>query len=276
MIAPLVLLASATFASAGNPYLGFNLPNIDSQIVGGADARKGEFPWHVSLQWGDGTSTRHLCGGAILSSRWILTAGHCVMAVPNYGTFVVKAGKHRLDLLEETEQTVRVESSYIHPKYPGNVAPYDIALLKLERNLVQTYAVATISLPKPDTVPEGHSTLSGWGVMLNSDGAQVMPKTLQTFDVPIVDLKTCSDAVEYLAGYSPVHETNVCTGPLTGGYSACSGDSGGPLIQRDDEHIYVIGVTSWTVMPCGMKGAPSVYTRVSAHIDWIEQIMATK
>ena len=35
----------------------------------------------------------------------------------------------------------------------------------------------------------------------------------------------------------------------------------------------VIGVVSWGFIPCGSVGAPSVYTRVSAHIDWINSIM---
>lgn len=31
----------------------------------------------------------------------------------------------------------------------------------------------------------------------------------------------------------------------------------------------VVGVVSWAFMPCGKRGKPSVYTRVSAYIDWI-------
>lgn len=49
-----------------------------------------------------------------------------------------------------------------------------------------------------------------------------MPDKLQMAKLPLVDLATCKRAVESLVGPSPLHETNVCTGPLTGGYSACS------------------------------------------------------
>lgn len=45
------------------------------------------------------------------------------------------------------------------------------------------------------------------------------------------------------------------------------GDSGGPLIWQGK----VAGVTSWTIRPYGSH--PSVYIRLSHHIDWIRQHM---
>ena len=44
-------------------------------IVGGEAAGEGEFPWLASFQW---PHSNHMCGSAIISDRWILTAGHCV------------------------------------------------------------------------------------------------------------------------------------------------------------------------------------------------------
>ena len=92
-----------------------------SRIVGGAEATKGEFPHQVSLQWGIPpiSSFKHFCGGTIINNKWILTAGHCVLAVPSYGSFVVKAGKHSIIATESTEQTVTVAASYVHESYVG-------------------------------------------------------------------------------------------------------------------------------------------------------------
>lgn len=45
-----------------------------SRIIGGMEAGEGEFPWQVSIQ----VANQHMCGGAILSSWWILTAAHCL------------------------------------------------------------------------------------------------------------------------------------------------------------------------------------------------------
>lgn len=43
------------------------------RIVGGTLATKNEWAWQVSMQW----RGRHVCGGAIISPRWVITAAHC-------------------------------------------------------------------------------------------------------------------------------------------------------------------------------------------------------
>lgn len=45
------------------------------------DAKEGQFPYQVSLR--SKTTRKHYCGGAILNSRFILTAAHCIS---RYGT----------------------------------------------------------------------------------------------------------------------------------------------------------------------------------------------
>lgn len=53
---------------------------------------------------------------------------------------------------------------------------------------------------------------------------------------------------------------------------ACQGDSGGPLhyTNRTEERFYLVGVVS-VGFGCGEHA--SLYTRVSAYIDWIEGIV---
>ncbi|XP_014230915.1 trypsin-1-like [Trichogramma pretiosum] len=268
-------------ALATTPRIGLRLPRWNpagsnpSRIVGGNDASPGEFPHQVSLQWGlpPILPLSHMCGGSIISESWILTAAHCPKGVP-FGNLYVVAGKYLIGSREATEQKSVVKKSYIHPKYPGNVAPYDIALLKLSTPLKFNEKVQPIALPKADVYPEGEVTLSGWGSTSTSQ-FPVMPDKLQKAVLPVVDLESCEKAIQTMEpGNSPLHETNVCTGPLTGGVSACSGDSGGPLIKiGKDAKPEVIGIVSWGFIPCGSEGAPSVYTRTSAHIDWIKSVI---
>lgn len=56
-------------------------------------------------------------------------------------------------------------------------------------------------------------------------------------------------------------------------YVILQGDSGGPLVQKNDNgDNVVIGIVSWGVIPCGSENAPSVYTRVSAYLDYINEV----
>uniref|UniRef100_A0A3Q3BBH7 Peptidase S1 domain-containing protein n=1 Tax=Kryptolebias marmoratus TaxID=37003 RepID=A0A3Q3BBH7_KRYMA len=51
-----------------------NLQLLDGRrIVGGTLAAENVWGWQVSMQWRE----KHMCGGSIISSRWIITAAHC-------------------------------------------------------------------------------------------------------------------------------------------------------------------------------------------------------
>ncbi|KAJ4438003.1 hypothetical protein ANN_13942 [Periplaneta americana] len=178
----------------------------------------------------------------------------------------VVAGEHSLNNNDGTEQTVAVAQAIVHPNYAGEVGPYDIAVLKLSSALVFNDYVQSIALPPAGSIPSGSAILTGWGSTSQTNNPS-MPDILQTATLPIVEYDEC---VRTYGEDSPLDPTNVCTGPLSGGMSACSGDSGGPLaVKRSDGTFELIGIVSWGEIPCGQSNAPSVYTRVSAYIDWI-------
>ncbi|KAJ8687274.1 hypothetical protein QAD02_023068 [Eretmocerus hayati] len=281
----LIACLLVTIASADKPELGFpgftitpvERTNSSNRIVGGENAQPGEFPHQVSLQWGlpPILPLSHLCGGSIINENWVMTAAHCPKGVL-FGGLWVKAGKHYIGTYEQSEQTVRVSKSYVHPEYPGGVTPFDIALLRLSSPLKLNKLVQPIAIPKPDSIPKGDVVLSGWG-SISTSNVPILPDSLQKATLPVVDYDECKKALDALAiGDNPLHVNNVCTGPLDGGVSACSGDSGSPLIRTNEEgKPEVIGIVSWGITPCGSEGAPSVYTRVSAYNSWIESIMAS-
>ncbi|XP_017768611.1 PREDICTED: trypsin-1-like [Nicrophorus vespilloides] len=235
-------------------------------ITNGEDAKLGQFPHQISLQWGIMGLFQHMCGGSIIAPEWILTAGHCITELPIAGDMKIRAGILQLTDSEHMQE-IEVVERIVHPDYQGGVNPNDIALLKLAKPLEFNDYVQPIGLPKEGVIPEGESTLSGWG---STSTGQIpsMPNTLQTINLPVLPHQECADALTAIMGSpEPLTTSNVCTGPLTGGKSACSGDSGGPLVQDKT----IIGIVSWGIMPCGSEGAPSVYTQVSSFNDFIHR-----
>lgn len=63
-------------------------------------------------------------------------------------------------------------------------------------------------------------------------------------------------------------KTQLCAGG-NAGQDSCGGDSGGPLFKLISDQFYLEGLVSFGPKECGTDEVPGVYTRVSAHIDWI-------
>ncbi|KAL7286311.1 hypothetical protein TKK_0019271 [Trichogramma kaykai] len=255
----------------GFPHLGS--PSVGSTVArinGGENALPGEFPYQISLQINYVGHKSHSCGGSILNENWVLTAAHCVYQISQYAKTYVLSGKHSIYRIERTEQENLVEKIVVHENYSGKIGPNDIALLKLRSPLIFNEHVKPIDLPSKNSEVEGEVILSGWGAV-HSHGRDT-PDILQKATLTTIGLDVCNKAVEKY-GDTKVVSSNICTGPITGGISACQGDSGGPLVKEKNGKAQLVGVVSWGVIPCGFVGAPSVYTKVSSYIDWIENVM---
>lgn len=263
----LVAFATANLVKPLNigPSTPYRLGFPEGRVVGGQDAAPNSAPWIISLQYVYNIP-QHLCGGSIIAADWVVTAAHClVVDLPPIGRLEVVAGRHNITELSEPNQQRRIiDRHYVHEAYAGGVAPYDIGLIHLQVPFNLNNFASAIPLPPNGQIASGTSTLHGWGSVSRGLRPEY-PDILQTVSKPVLLFSLCRSL---LGSNSPLHETNLCTGPITGGVSACSGDSGGPLVQNGQ----LIGVVSWGVVPCGLPGAPSVYTRVSAHITWINEI----
>lgn len=215
----LALLSCVVFAHPAN--------KKNPLIVGGRNALEGEAPYIASVQVDRQGSRqyRHTCGSSILSTVWILTAGHCITEnLPLVAPLRIVAGEHNFAVTSGNEQ-IRLTPNYIiHELYAGGVAPYDIALLQAQTPLtIVPGIVQAIRLPTPGTIPIGDVQLFGWGSISMTD-VPVIPDILQTVTKDLLPLEICREVLDnkYPEG-TPLHSTNVCTGPLNSVITACSG-----------------------------------------------------
>jgi secreted trypsin-like serine protease len=159
-------------------------------VIGGYDARGGEFPWHTDLGG---------CGGTIIDSHHIITAAHCVYPNDNggvnKGSFVyagnLKPGKSEDNEFDEwgnlvtetptpapvpsAEQRLKVIQVQSHacycPNFSSNCPPSDdcshernpvmndIALLTTEQPFKFDEIVQPICLPEKNEIFEKGDTV---------------------------------------------------------------------------------------------------------------------
>ncbi|XP_053431505.1 chymotrypsin-C [Nycticebus coucang] len=244
------------------------LPNLSARVVGGENAIPHSWPWQISLQYLKDDTWRHTCGGTLIASNFVLTAAHCIS---NSRTYRVALGKNNLEVPdEEGSLIVAVDTIHVHEKWNSLLVRNDIALIKLAEHVELSDTIQVACLPEEGSLlPQDFPCyVTGWGrLWTNGPIADELQQGLQ----PVVDHATCSQPDWWSFR---VTKSMVCAGG-DGVISACNGDSGGPLnCQAENGSWEVRGIVSFgSGLGCNTRKKPTVFTRVSAYNDWINQKM---
>jgi len=253
-------------------------PEEHPDVVGGAPADPGEYPWQVALV--DGTSTdfygTQFCGGSLVASQWVLTAAHCITedngSISPVGSLDVVAGIYNLDTPAAGYQRRDVIQIIRHPSWSEVTYDSDLALLKLNSPVTIGGSGETKTAVIP-LVPAliGDLTgvnawVTGWG---NTESIPEWPTQLHEVQLPIIANSTCNDASHY---NGQITANMLCAGYDAGGHDSCQGDSGGPMVVSSSGQWKLAGIVSWGD-GCAEPFSPGVYTRVSQYESWITSIM---
>lgn len=251
-------LAAVGIALCAAPALG-TASEAHRTIVGGGRIGISEAPWQVNV-WTENGSAVSDCGGAILDASTILTAAHCVEGTtpgnaPTKGGLAVWAGTSSISAKTATStdrlrlQERRVASVRVHPGWRRRVeATGDLAVLRLASPLeLDGRRIAAIPLAPQLEIPAAapllvasELTVTGYGLTLGGAGGTTDGR-LRRLAIRAVDPDACGDednAVE------------LCAVTATG--SACSGDSGGPVVAPGP---VLVGIVSNGPRACPPGGA---------------------
>ncbi|KAI5631788.1 trypsin domain-containing protein [Phthorimaea operculella] len=261
------------------------------RLVDGKPVALHQYPWHalVEYQWKyNELVVKQYCGGALISSRYVLTAAHCVAeSVTNdYTPVAVRLGGYNKTNPElycvyvptgkECSRPFRIPIDKVirHPKYAFDPLTnrkgigFDIALIRLKQLAPYTDHIRPICLPATDITADPPPNLklqvTGFGLMKTDPNFMMMrdalPKDLPprktSETIPFVPFEKCRE-FERL-GY--VIKSQICAGGPD--REMCMEDSGGPLMYNRNGSYEVVGVTSYGPdQPCGKDGVPAVYTK---------------
>ncbi|XP_044869948.1 prostasin-like [Mauremys mutica] len=255
---------------------------VFSRIIGGQDAKKGNWTWQVSVQEYDKREYYHTCGGSLISAQWVVSAAHCFDLPVSPAQYRVVLGAHQLLPLSPKPVLAEVQQIIPHPRYNNESNVADIALVRLKEPVKSTQFIRPISLPGASRqFPVGNKCwVTGWGWVEVSEPLQP-PKTLQQLEVPILSTAACNDHYNTLIPRSPldperIKSDMICAGYMDSTKGFCLGDSGGPLACEQGGTWYLAGVVSWfsirnvSGIVCSEPRFPGVFTRVTTYDSWIQ------
>ncbi|KAH7637567.1 group 3 mite allergen-like protein [Dermatophagoides farinae] len=236
-----------------------------------------EYPWQVAILKRIGPSDNlYVCGGALISSSFIITAAHCIKKFQAHD-LKIRLGEWDVHREDEFYPYVEknVEEIFIHPNFvPRNLAN-DVALLKLdtELDLSQHPHISPICMPQTFESFAGHRCyVAGWGK--NAFGHQgEYQSVLMKVDLPVLDSRMCENQLKHTKlGYGfRLDRSMICAGGEPG-KDACEGDGGSGLVCESNGIWQVVGLVSWG-LGCGQGGIPGVYTNVAHIRNWIDKIV---
>jgi secreted trypsin-like serine protease len=221
-------------------------------VGGGAPSAEGVARAVVTIVGSRG----NFCTGALIAPKIVLTAAHCVQSGADYKIVEYGAGPPTL---------ADIKSVAIHPAFRMDAmlahrATADVALLRLDAP-AKGKAAAAPGTPNIPILAGSRFTIAGIGVTVRGDGksggtirvaglvATGKPGTLQ---IRLVD---------------PVGQGT------RDGLGACTGDSGAPVFEDQQNGLAIVGVVSWSTGPNGASGCGGMtgVTPLTLYRDWILQ-----
>ncbi len=241
-------------------------PRARASIVGGGRADPAQWPFAVAI-----FRKGHMhCSGSVIGPTKVLTAGHCVDGF-NVSNFQVIIGRPTLRNVS-VGQSIGVVSGRVHPDFE-QTGLHDVAVL----NLASPAGVTPVALATPDqdaatTWAGARLRVAGYGAT-NPFGTRLSGFLKATIEKSRADHRCLKTYTRDL--FAP--ESMICAlgarkkkpGRFKIHTSACSGDSGGPLVADTAAGPVEVGTVSYGGALCGLPAAPTVYSRVSASLDFI-------
>ncbi|XP_065204220.1 serine protease persephone-like [Planococcus citri] len=274
-------------------------PSMTARIIGGTRTQVREYP-HMALIGYEKELNRGPvkwnCAGSLISENFVMSAAYCVReswftdGPPQWvllgeldkpATWSPFASSKTIESAKYNEY-YRIIKIHEHPNYNTPTRYNDIVLFELNTTVTFSPRVrpACLYTSTTDLPINTKAIITGWG---ENDTDVLYDSTLLKATIAIVDPEDCSTSFPPKRTFykAPTFDpkTMICAGDIDNDTKPYYGDGGGPLQISMPERVgmwNIIGVIpcgSFRYGGCGKHENPSIYTKVSHYLDWIQSIV---
>lgn len=258
-----------------------------SRLLLGLQTQIDEFPWTALIKYRNSNGrTGFHCGGSLINSRYVLTAAHCIQAIPRgWEVIGVRLGEWDLTSEQDCDNAngncadapvdMGIEKIIVHEGYANNKSYYnDIALIRFNRSVNMSDTISPVCLPIEEPQrSQNKVVLSGYAAGWSMGYDNGTPSNIkQKVPMEVKDSDSCANIYGRLG--VDLKDTQMCA-KRSYNRDACSSmlTGGSPFTKEEHSYSYLYGIASIGPRNCGSNYIPEVYTNVAKYIDWIERQM---
>lgn len=223
-----------------------------------------------------------ICTGTLISDHSVITAAHCfnTKSIPSI-TYIIASTDLYCSSGYNKNLSFEASSVTIHPQYVKDSEPskdepyYDLAVVKFKGILPPKFKPLSLS-----TLPINNLPTSGLEILMAGYGKTATNDS----SYPELRLATKTASQVFLA------KTDNVSGKLinlvsdmslfgvrqTDAHGVCSGDSGGPLLIKNNNEYQILGVASYIEgfsKNTLCENSNSYYTYTENYLDWIKSLL---
>jgi len=280
---------ASIYAFQNHPRCG-RFPRQLTQHTNGAPETSTNHPWVVAIML-DQDNDLH-CTGSIISSKYILTAAHCMRGMDKSKLEIVLGAKNLKDPRNSRRGVIkrRINDYQLHDKNEGG-ADYDIAVVEVVDEIPfenDNPRIWPICLPEKSNNNANHLQFRGMKVLGYGpeDDEELI---LTSIDLNIKPIPHCND--KYTVGRSTRYFWEIedalpnkfnggsifCASNVGTEAGTCRGDSGGPTVFNDGIKYHQLGVVHGSITSCDGSRFPGIFLRIDNPevFDWLSKVTSS-